>query len=724
MPKRKNKHWNLKKIALAWALALWIGYKYAEDKVAQHSLELRDNFISTMNSLQFNQVHNPLNLLNQRLDIQRILIPPRKDGSKSVTSPSEMIKQVSLQPNSEVEALTVAKYLNLFDLLRESNELDLFKHLSTQEFNQIRSRIANLYWTTLAWQQIYFDFQAAWIPLTTYSPIERTGLCSHCHFNDNNYTIIYSELRYRIHDLIDLFKMELFLAISTAILSLLWVIIYKNRKELRHTKDLIVNQDYDQVTWLPSKNHLILLLNSHIADERRNKKQRALYYLDICSFTDLNRKHWAEAWNFVLKEIARKLIESFRFWWKDLIAKTWIDDFVVSVPIESMEMAWALLSKITAIFDKPFKLPWWEIWNTSVSVWVSISPNDWNNSVQLIWNALSALNEAKKSKWQKIMYFNTETNKATERRILLSDGLKEAINKGEFSLNFQPQINLQTWLMSWAEVLLRWNHTFSSWETKRIPPDEFIGLAEENWAITEIWKWVIEEACKQLATWRDMSLPIFPKWGIVEKHGKHSDIFKLAINVSAIQLSDPWFIQIVRNAIKSNWLKPWQITIEITESIINDNSQRNKDQIHATLNELNEYWVCISIDDVLTWKSTYERIYLLPCDEVKIDKTCTDWLDEAGWIRTAIIKSIISLSREMAISCVAEWVETKEQLEILKQIQCSTVQWYYFYKPLSASEFAWAILENFAARQIWWIDAVRATYVPNLSNINNHSQSF
>jgi EAL domain-containing protein (putative c-di-GMP-specific phosphodiesterase class I) len=257
--------------------------------------------------------------------------------------------------------------------------------------------------------------------------------------------------------------------------------------------------------------------------------------------------------------------------------------------------------------------------------------------------------------------YQESMNADTLRQLTVENHLRQALERNEFTLNYQPQIDLETKKVCGLEALIRWNN----WELGSIPPLEFIPLAEETGLILTIGEWVLRTACQQAKAWLDQGL-------LMEK---------MAVNISIKQIIDPKFLKIIGKILTETSLEPHRLEIEITESLLS----KDREKVHLIMQKLKEMNVQIAIDDFGVGYSNLSKLKEFPIDHLKIDH---NFINSIGTeIRgETIIDTIISLGKKMNLKMIAEGVETAGQLDFLVEKRCQEAQGYLFSRPLSKDQ--------------------------------------
>ncbi|MBP7490213.1 MAG: EAL domain-containing protein, partial [Azospira sp.] len=301
--------------------------------------------------------------------------------------------------------------------------------------------------------------------------------------------------------------------------------------------------------------------------------------------------------------------------------------------------------------------------STSVSIGVSLFPDDGGDFDTLLKKADTAMYRAKGAGRNGYRFFDREMDKDVGERLRLSNDLRLALARNEFVLHYQPQIDLRTQEVIGAEALIRWQHP----ELGLLAPGRFIGIAEDTGLIVPIGEWVIRMACHQAAAWQRAGLPPLV----------------VAVNLSAVQFMRGDLVGTVASALATSALPSRCLELELTESILIQDAEN----ILGTVQRLNAIGVQMSIDDFGTGYSSLSYLKRFAVDKLKVDQSfvrdlCSD-PDDA-----AIVRAIIQLARSLGLKTIAEGVETAEILALLQELGCDEAQGYYFAKPLPADNFS------------------------------------
>ncbi|MFE8700316.1 EAL domain-containing protein [Cytobacillus sp. FJAT-54145] len=424
---------------------------------------------------------------------------------------------------------------------------------------------------------------------------------------------------------------------------------------------------YDQETGLPNRLKFVEKLGEMVSRAKKKKRMLSVMVVDIDRFKIVNDSLGHEAGDAILKELSTRIKSILPT--GSYLGRFSGDKFNVvltkNIDIEEvMKCAKLLLQTVAkSIFHAN------QEFFVTASIGVSMFPNDSLDEDTLIRNADIAMNRSKNSGGNRITFFSTEMNEQALIRLELESYLRKALQKNEFHLCYQPLIDLSTGKTYGSEALIRWNHP----KLGLVSPGEFIPLAEETGLIEEIGSWVLRTACIQNKKWQMMG----------------SRDLTISVNVSAHQFSQPSFIQEVTNALRDSGLEPQYLTLELTESTM----LRNIDYSISVMKALQKLGVRVSIDDFGTGYSSLSYLRNLPINTLKIDRSFINNL-KVDTTDIAIVKAIITMGHGLSVKVVAEGVETKEQIELLKQLNCHYAQGFYIHKPLMISDFENNLLQT------------------------------
>ena len=319
------------------------------------------------------------------------------------------------------------------------------------------------------------------------------------------------------------------------------------------------------------------------------------------------------------------------------------------------------LGELQNSFREPFRIDETEM-AISVSVGVTMYPEDGADFGTLLRKADMAMYRAKDAGRNSYRFFNEEMNDAVIEQATLHAGLRRGLEAGQFALYYQPQIEVATGRLVGAEALIRWNHP----DLGLVSPARFIPVAEETGLIVEIGDWVLREACREAARWMALGLPEL----------------RVAVNLSALQFKRGDIEKSVASAIEASGIEPYMLELELTESILISDTEN----ILSTVKRLKSMGVRLSIDDFGTGYSSLSYLKRFEVDKLKIDQSfirdlATDPED------AAIVRAIIQMARSLGLRTVAEGVETQDVLDHLRLFHCDETQGYFHARPLPADDF-------------------------------------
>ena len=432
------------------------------------------------------------------------------------------------------------------------------------------------------------------------------------------------------------------------------------------TEKMIKHMAYhDQLTGIPNRYFLMEKLNDLVESSRENGANFALLFLDLDRFKVVNDTFGHEIGDKLLIEIANKLKDLLGE--NDIISRYGGDEFTILLSHSNVQRARDIAQSILTYLSEPFYHCHNEIFVTP-SIGISIFPEHGKTFDTLVKNADLAMYFAKSLGKNNYQIFTDDLNEKSQHEIELEGHLRKALERNEFQLYYQPQMNLETNQMIGAEALIRWNHP----EKGLIAPADFIPIAEETGLIIPIGEWAVRTACQQNKKWQEDGIPPIT----------------VAVNISARQFFQSDLPDVVRKVLQETALDPKYLEIEITESMTMD-----VETAISTLIELKKIGVIISIDDFGTGYSSLNYLKRFPIDKLKIDQSfirdCTNDVNDQ-----TIIKTVILMAHLLKLQVVAEGVETKEQAAFLLQQNCVDAQGYYFSKPVPVNEFEKYFIES------------------------------
>ncbi|WP_448034070.1 putative bifunctional diguanylate cyclase/phosphodiesterase [Bradyrhizobium liaoningense] len=411
----------------------------------------------------------------------------------------------------------------------------------------------------------------------------------------------------------------------------------------------------DPLTHLPNRVAFNETLDAALRRLALSGEEFAVLLLDLDRFKDVNDKFGHPAGDEFLVQVASRLQRCTRV--AEHVARIGGDEFaLVMANLARPEDALDIAERFVAAFTEPFQIEGRQIVGAT-SVGIVLAPRDGNTPFDVMKNVDAALYRAKKAGPGTVCFFEQADDRLSRDRKALQADLEGAIARSELFLVFQPFLDLGTNRITGLEALLRWQHPSRG----LVPPGEFIPIAEETGLIHEIGEWVIRRACATVAEWPEE--------------------VRVAVNFSAAQFHNAGILQIIVQALADAKIAPHRLEIEITESML----LSKYGSAAAILNALLELGVTVALDDFGTGFSSLTYLRKLPFSRIKIDQSfIRDMLVQPDC--AAIVKSIVSLARDLRIDVVAEGVETAEQLESLRQISCDEVQGYLISRPVSADD--------------------------------------
>ncbi len=414
---------------------------------------------------------------------------------------------------------------------------------------------------------------------------------------------------------------------------------------------------HDNLTGLPNRGLLQDRLGHSIARAERSGRKVAVLFIDLDNFKNINDTLGHDVGDEVLRQVARRLTECVRA--GDTIARQGGDEFIVLLDsLEDGRDASIVAQKILGSLRASFPLGGTEQ-HVSGSVGIAVFPEDGRDAQTLMKNADTAMFHGKGVGKNTYQYFTSQMNIAVKRRMTLETALRRAVLQKDFTLHYQPQVDLESGRIPAVEALVRWRTEDSG----TVMPSDFIPLAEETGLINEIGEWVLREGCRQMKEWLDRGLA--PR--------------RIAINLSARQFTDKTFLDTVMRVLQDTGLDPRLLELEITESQV----MRQTEGMILLLTRLSEMGVHLAIDDFGTGYSSLSYLKRLPIQKLKIDQSfIRDITVDPN--DTAIVVAIINMAHSLELDTIAEGVETAGQLALLRAKGCRIGQGFYFSPPVSA----------------------------------------
>jgi diguanylate cyclase (GGDEF)-like protein len=426
-------------------------------------------------------------------------------------------------------------------------------------------------------------------------------------------------------------------------------------------EQLYYQANYDALTALPNRLYFKDQLARRYAQAQREPQPFALLFIDLDNFKSINDSLGHAAGDEVLRQTAERLKQCVRE--TDTVTRLGGDEFtIILAQIRATRDPESVAEHVLQSMATPFIIAGNEHF-LNASIGIALYPEDGKSAEELLRNADTAMYRAKEGGRGRFVYFEERMNVAAVARVNLERDLRRAIDRNEFSLRYQPQLDLRTGRVSGVEALLRWD----SPDHGERQPTEFMALADETGLIEPIGEWALREACRQYVAWQDD--------GVLLPH--------LAVNVSARQFRQKEFVAKVQSIVRETGIAPQCLELEITESLLLDANNG----VAAMLDQIHTLGITLGLDDFGTGYSSLAYLKRFPMRTVKIDRTFVTDLSSAGG-SGAIASAIIAMAHALQRRVVAEGVETERQAAILARLGCDHIQGYYYSHPLTVPMLA------------------------------------
>ncbi|MBF0625713.1 MAG: EAL domain-containing protein [Magnetococcales bacterium] len=448
-----------------------------------------------------------------------------------------------------------------------------------------------------------------------------------------------------------------------------FVVVFTDLTAAKESEEsLLYITGHDALTDLPNRLLFYDRLGHALNDARRDEKGVAVLLLDLDRFKVINDTIGHDVGDRLLVKVSEKLNAAMPE--KDMLFRMGGDEFgVILGGLDDSRQAVQVAQGILEVLARPFTLDDMDLF-IGGSIGIGLFPGDGPDVKTLVKNTDAAMYHAKEQGRNNFQFYRNELNTTSLARMMLEGSLRNALEREEFLLFYQPQIDLKSGRMVGMEALMRWRHP----ERGMISPGEFIPLAEESGLIIPMGRWALLTACRQNRAWQEAGFPPL----------------RMAVNLSGLQFNAPDFTDQVFKVLGETGLDPATLELELTESIAMGDVEETLAKLH-TLDQVNMH---LAIDDFGTGFSSLSYLKRFPIDTLKIDQSfvrnCTSDPEDA-----AIIRAFISLAHSLGLRVIAEGVETAEQLQFLQQEDCDEVQGYYFSRPLPADRFAEYMVEHF-----------------------------
>lgn len=437
--------------------------------------------------------------------------------------------------------------------------------------------------------------------------------------------------------------------------------LFENITERRKTEQQVQHMAYfDRLTDLPNRTLFLDRLSNAISNANRENTNLAVLFLDLDHFKQINDTLGHDAGDQLLIEVTQRFRANIRN--TDTLARFGGDEFVFIITgLNDQLNATYVAQNLIDSLQPSFHIKGNDL-HVTTSIGIALFPYDGVNSEILIKNADLAMYYSKESGRNAFKFYSPEMNEKANLYMEIEAGLRNALNHGDFYIEFQPIMDANAQTIVAAEALVRWNHPTRG----MVPPDEFIALAEDTGLILPLGEWVLFTVCCKMKAWIDAGLPRI----------------RFTVNASSRQIEQANFAEFVKKVIQATGADASLLEIELAENSLFNNSGNNLEEVFR----LKDCGVSIAIDDFGTGYTPLGYITALQVDHIKISRSLV-----RGMTRDhrdlALVEAIIAMSQKMGVRNVAEGVETAEQLRLIKQQGCGEMQGYFFHRPLPPDEF-------------------------------------
>jgi len=449
-------------------------------------------------------------------------------------------------------------------------------------------------------------------------------------------------------------------------------------KHKKFEEDIWLQANYDSLTGLPNRDLCVDRLHNELNAIKSKENEVALLFIDLDRFKYVNDTWGHNSGDQLLKLAAIRLTNCIRE--KDTVARFGGDEFVVLlVGLTNRLAIERVVKNILTSLSMPFHLNDNNEAVVSASIGITVAPNDGDSVELLLKNADTAMYQAKSAGRNTYQFFTPSMNETVSQRMYIEQALRQAIKQQEFVLHYQPVVSLANGEIVGAEALIRWQHPNKG----LIYPDTFIGIAEETGLIEPIGQWVIEQACLDLKHWHTQGLAM-----------------QVAVNVSSRQCKQSCqtpIREIISNALKTNEIGPSCLKVEITESLLMDNSQ----EMITTLQGIRSLGVAIHMDDFGTGYSSLSYLKHFPIDVLKIDRSFIEGaIDDKT--DASLVEAVVRIGHSLSLKLVGEGIETKQHYDYLRSLGCDYGQGYFMSKPIPVESFIAFCQQNHKAAK--WLE--------------------
>ena len=427
----------------------------------------------------------------------------------------------------------------------------------------------------------------------------------------------------------------------------------------------------DPLTGLPNRRIFSASLDRVIEqgratdDASEKVKDFAVLFLDLDRFKVINDTLGHRIGDLLLQEVAKRLKGALRP--TDILSRLGGDEFAIIIPVvESRARLEALAARLANAFSEPFELNDHRV-RSNVSIGIAVGPADGESADDLLVAADLALYAVKGEGGRSFRFYQKKMNQQINDRREIENDLREAIDRNELELHYQPIFDLKSRMVSGFEALARWRHPVRG----MVPPMTFIPVAEDSGLIGPLGEWALAAACRQAAKWPDR--------------------MKVAVNLSPIQFSTPHLADRIARILAESGLSPKRLELEITEQVFMDDSEHTL----STLHQLKKIGVRIALDDFGTGYSSLSYLRRFPFDKIKIDRSFVSDLSQ-GAEHAAIVQAVVNIATALGMETTAEGIETKDQQDFLTALGCNEGQGYFLGKPMALEGHAGLLAERAA----------------------------
>ncbi|HEY9145448.1 MAG TPA: EAL domain-containing protein [Thiobacillus sp.] len=439
-------------------------------------------------------------------------------------------------------------------------------------------------------------------------------------------------------------------------------VMYYTRRVSRERQHLAT---HDALTGLPNRMLFLDRLGQSLVRAQRRNTLVGVLFIDLDRFKRVNDTLGHAHGDTLICEVAQRLRSATRA--EDIVARLGGDEFGVVIDVARIGHVLQVVEKILGVVSEPYRIAERELFS-SCSIGVSVYPNDGNDGNSLLKNADAATFTAKNGGRNRFQLYDAAMNAMAEERLQLETELHYALERDEFVFHYQPKLNLETGRIQGVEALIRWNHPARG----LLSPAVFLELLEENGGIVRVGRTLLRAACRQTARW----------------HAAGFTDLDVAVNVSSKEFWHDSLVADVRDALQQSGLPPQTLQLELTEGIF----MQDVDAAVSRILALKALGVAVAIDDFGTGYSSLAHLKRFPLDVLKIDRYFVKDIQHSP-VNEALTSSILALSQGLNLGTVAEGVENREQLDVLRKLGCQIVQGYFISRPVPADQIA-ALLER------------------------------